>query len=167
MKWIAFLCLLCLSAHANANIIFEDERYKSEIIPLIHENFNNLNDSIHIIENSQQIVVISIVSTPTKLKDGRPKLLPDMLKITQSKGMSAISKFIETSISSQSEMLINSSSGTTQTGGNKSLESSFKNKVINEKILEQSSMVLVNSKAYAYWFTEDKMFFKRAVIFLL
>jgi len=168
-KLLLFLALTLVAKsqiYAEQAIIFEDVKIKEDIMPFIQENINSPFENVSVIESQFGKAIISIVLTPNKLIDGNPnpKGLMDMFKITLAKGRGAISKFIQTSISSETVLITSTTSRTILQNNSEPNRTVQKNKTVNELIKESSSLVMVNSRAVAYWYTEDKQFFKRAVI---
>jgi hypothetical protein len=169
-----FLCLAIiifsrLDLHARPDIIFEENNLREDLLPIIRENINFPLEYVTVIDSQSGKAVVSIVSTPNKLIDGNPnsKGLLDMFKITLTKGRAAISKYIETRIASNTEIISTTSTKTSDYDNIASDRIVQKTKTVNEILNEGSSMVMVNTKPVAYWYSEDKHFFRRAVVLIL
>lgn len=166
--------IITLSLFANLNfvvadsLVFEDPKFRNEVLPFIQESMDSPADSIYILETNQGKAIVSIVATPNILlkSNPTPKDKLDMFTITLNKGKTAISKFLKTNVASETE--ITTSSQTDYVRDERGLVSKAyqRNTEVDERLLEQSSMVMVNSKAIAHWFTLDNQFFKRAVVFI-
>ena len=167
--FLSFIIFTKFDLYGHPDIFFEETNLKEDLLPTIQENFNFPLEHVAVINSRSGKAIVSIVSTPNKLIDGNPnpKGLLDMFKITLTKGRVAISKYIETSIASNTEIITTT---TTKEVGHDNIVSDQivqKSKTVNEILKESSSMVIVNSKPIAYWYSEDKQFFKRAVILIL
>jgi hypothetical protein len=167
--FFAFIIFSKFDLHARPDIIFEENNLKEDLLPIIRENINFPLEYVTVIDSQSGKAVVSIVSTPNKLIDGNPNPqgLLDMFKITLSKGRAAISKYIETSITSNTEIISTKTTKSSEYDNIASDRIVQKTKTVNEILNESSSMVMVNTKPVAYWYSEDKNYFKRAVVLIL
>jgi len=154
---------------ANERITFEDVSFRSDVLPVIQKNIDSTVEDVSVISTPAGIAIVSIVATPNKLLDGATdsRRLLCMMTTTLLKGKAAISKFIQSSISST-----NTSVAITTVNARQGLDKNIDETVSTQRIMrssmrENSSMVMANTKPAAHWYTEDNSFFKRAVIFVL
>ena len=164
----AILIFVSLNFAVADTVNFEDAKFCNEILPLIQENMDSPGESIHMVETNQGRAIVSIVATPNKLLKSNPtpndKL--NMFTITLNKGKQAISRFLQSKITSETEIVTSSQSDFSRDQNGHESKAYERNTKIDDRSLEQSSMVLLESKGIAHWFTGDNQLFKRAVVFI-